>query len=243
MHVTQDRITRINNLVDAAKFKEAKNKCQKYFDNPKFTCLYISILMKEKKYDEAKEMCQENMNYIPIVSQYITLLTYEKNWEEARKVCEKYDIEDIKSQYIYVLLHFNEMDKIREIGECFPYNAYICKQYIIALIHDKDYDRALELCEIHRYDPDIIKLQKYALRKVRRQRIDQLNNKSDYVSEITILMYEKRFDEAKKICKKHIKDRRVNDLYLSILEREKKEKERKKYIYQNNEKKRNENLD
>ena len=210
-----ENISNILELYESGKVDKAKEKCKKFFDQPKFVSLYIKMLISEGELAEAEELSKKHMKSNQILSQYVYILILEKRYEEAKTVCEKYSyIENIQAQYIIVLEHFKEFDKIDEVAKRYPYNRFILKSHAICLSNQGRYSEALEICNRYLHDKGILEVKIDVEKKMKRRKIDPV------YFEIIDLIKNNEYEKAKEKCVNKLDDNRFYELYIMILEKE-----------------------
>ena len=218
-----ERLKNIKNHIYNGEYETAKKKCRKNFNNRKFITCYIKILLLEGNLDEAEKVCLENLNDMKVLSQYLIILCMKGRYSEVIDYCEKHmECEQLMTSYINALSHFNELEKIKEIGEKYPYNKYICKQYALALIKNGLYSDALRVCKRHTYDNKIQRIYNLISERINENDEDVLINYNFYItSKINELIVSGNLIEAKELCLKNMDVSGVFELYLLILNKQK----------------------
>ena len=156
-----------------------------------------------------------------IVSQYLILLITSNRYEEAKNICEKHPTsEEIQPQYIAVLSHFDEKEKMDSIIKTYPYNRFVCRSYAYSSLRNNNYEEALDACKNHLYDDDILKLYNYISLKISRRNIKINKDSSELYNKIMSCIDNNDFSQAKSLCKLDLNDKKIFEVYLSILEKE-----------------------
>ncbi|MBR3117025.1 MAG: hypothetical protein IKF36_04025 [Bacilli bacterium] len=213
-----DRLVRINELLTQGKIEKAKEYCKKYINSNRVASAYVKLLMEEKEYDEAKSVCLKNMDNPSIRTQYVYMLIAEENFDEARRLCEKYEDDgSLEPQHILILEREGQYEKIEEIVKRFPYNRFVIKSYVITLSNRGEFDKAIKYCDVIPHDPvlaDIKKdLEQKRVKSVAESKVKLYFSILDYINEGKI-------KEAKQLCSNNLGDKKIFELYLSILEKE-----------------------
>lgn len=213
-----DRLVRINDLLEQGKIEKAKAYCRKYLDKQRIVSAYVKILMSEENYEEAKSICLENMDNPSIRTQYVYMLIGEDNYDEARRLCEKYEDDgSLAPQHIIVLEHDGEYEKIEEIVKKYPYNRFVIKSFVITLSNRGDYDRAIKYCNMIPHDPVLADIQndlkQRKIKSIAESKVKLYFSILDYINDGNI-------SEAKRLCSGNLGDKKIFELYLSVLEKE-----------------------